>query len=86
MNNSSLKHRLHLIIQEADTPLGKTFDVVLLIAILASVVVVMLDSVASIRLQFARLFYILEWMFTIFFTIEYILRIYITKNPLKIMC
>jgi voltage-gated potassium channel len=83
MNNSSLKHRLHLIIQEADTPLGKTFDVVLLIAILASVVVVMLDSVASIRLQFARLFYILEWMFTIFFTIEYILRIYITKNPIK---
>jgi voltage-gated potassium channel len=39
--------------------------------------------VAPIREKFANLFYYLEWTFTIFFTIEYILRIYITKNPVK---
>ncbi len=83
MKNNSLRHRLHIIIQEADTPMGKAFDLLLLLAILASVIVVMLDSVAPIREKFANLFYYLEWTFTIFFTIEYILRIYITKNPIK---
>lgn len=83
MNKNSFKHKLHLIIQEADTPMGKAFDIMLLLAILASVVVVMLDSVGPIRSRFANLFYILEWMFTIFFTIEYFLRIYITKKPFK---
>ena len=44
----SIKHRLHVIITEADTPAGKAFDVILLVAILFSVLIVMLDSVASI--------------------------------------
>jgi len=79
----SLKHYLHIIIFEADTPLGKAFDILLLLAILASVFVVMLDSVASISVKYASLFFYLEWMFTIFFTIEYFLRIYITKNAFK---
>jgi len=80
---NSIKHHLHVIILEADTPMGKAFDIMLLLAILASVLVVMLDSVASISTKFASLFFYLEWMFTIFFTIEYFLRIYITKNPIK---
>jgi voltage-gated potassium channel len=80
---NSFKHRLHVIILEADTPMGKAFDIMLLLAILASVFVVMLDSVSSISTKFASLFFYLEWMFTIFFTIEYFLRIYITKNPIK---
>lgn len=80
---NNFKHQLHLIIQEADTPMGKLFDIMLLLAISASVLVVMLDSVASISVKFANLFFYLEWMFTIFFTIEYFLRIYITKNPFK---
>lgn len=80
---SSFKHQLHLIIQEADTPMGKAFDIILLLAILASVFVVMLDSVAFISNRFAQLFFYLEWTFTIFFTIEYFLRIYITRNPFK---
>lgn len=85
MNKSkeSIKHRLHTIINEADTPMGKAFDVLLLIAILLSVIIVMLDSVHSINEKFSKLFLILEWTFTIFFTIEYFLRIYITKNPFK---
>jgi len=80
---NSIKHHLHVIILEADTPMGKAFDIMLLLAILASVFVVMLDSVSSISTRFASLFFYLEWMFTIFFTIEYFLRIYITKNPIK---
>ncbi|NPD45914.1 MULTISPECIES: ion transporter [unclassified Lentimicrobium] len=85
MNKSkeSIKHKLHTIIQEADTPMGKAFDILLLIAILLSVIIVMLDSVHSINEKFSKLFFVLEWTFTIFFTIEYFLRIYITKNPFK---
>lgn len=79
----SIKHKLHTIIQEADTPMGKAFDVLLLIAILLSVIIVMLDSVHSINQKFSQVFLILEWTFTIFFTLEYFLRIYITKNPFK---
>jgi voltage-gated potassium channel len=83
MKNNSFKHKMHVIIQEADTPMGKLFDILLLVSILASVIIVMLDSVATIRERFTDLFFYLEWMFTIFFTIEYVLRVYITRNPLK---
>lgn len=83
MKTNSIKHKLHVIIQEADTPMGKAFDIILLLAILASVLIVMLDSVAPISKNYSSLFYYLEWIFTIFFTIEYFLRIYITKNPFK---
>lgn len=81
--NTSLKHHLHVIILEADTPYGKAFDIMLLLSILASVLVVMLDSVSSISEKFSTLFHYLEWMFTIFFTVEYLLRIYVTKKALK---
>jgi len=83
MKKNSIKHKLHVIIQEADTPMGKAFDIILLLAILASVLVVMLDSVASIHQKLSSIFYYLEWIFTVFFTIEYFLRIFITKNPFK---
>lgn len=77
------KERIHEIIFEADTPLGKTFDVILMIIILLSVGVVMLESVSSYEAKFGRLFFILEWVFTIFFTIEYALRLYCVYNPKK---
>lgn len=78
---TSWKYRLHEIIYEADTPLGRLFDIVLLILILLSVLTVMLESVKSIDLQFHRLFYVIEWIITIFFTIEYIARIITVKKP-----
>lgn len=83
MQNRSLKKRLHDIIFEADTPAGKAFDIILLIAILLSVIVVMLESVKKIDLRYATQFDQLEWMFTGLFTIEYALRIYVLKRPLK---
>lgn len=66
---------LHEIIYEADTPAGKLFDVVLLVAIVISVLAVVLESVNSIKLEFGDIFNILEWVFTVLFSIEYILRI-----------
>ncbi len=73
--------RLHEIIFEADTPAGKTFDILLLITIVMSIIVVMLDSVESIRMQHGQVLIILEWCFTILFTIEYILRLICVGKP-----
>ncbi len=78
-----LKEKIHEIIFEADTPIGKAFDIALLIFISASVVVVMLESVMPLQERFGQLFDILEWIFTIVFTIEYILRLYSVYKPIK---
>ena len=77
------KERIHQIIFEADTPKGKTFDIILLIAILLSVLIVMLESVVSIKERYGDLLLTIEWVFTILFTIEYFLRIYSIKKPSK---
>jgi voltage-gated potassium channel len=76
------KQKLHEVIFEADTPLGKAFDIFLIWAILASVVVVMLESVSSFDLKYGRVLNALEWIFTIFFTLEYFARIYSLKKPI----
>ncbi|MCB0630029.1 MAG: ion transporter [Saprospiraceae bacterium] len=78
-----VREKIHEIIFEADTPMGKLFDVVLLVLIAASVLVVMLESVNYINARYADLFFTLEWIFTIIFTIEYLLRIYSVYRPLK---
>ncbi len=77
---SHLRNRIHIIIEGTDTRSGKFFDIVLLIAILASVSVVMLDSVLYMRLQYGTLFYYAEWFFTVLFTIEYALRLFSAPN------
>ena len=81
--NTSWKRRLYVIIFGADTFWGKTFDVVLLIAILLSVIAVMLESVADIKLQYGDQLNIIEWFFTILFTIEYIARLIVATNRWK---
>lgn len=73
--------KLHDIIYEADTPLGKYFDIMLLVLIVLSVILVMLESVDSIDNRFHTLLYYGEWIITIFFTIEYIARIITVKKP-----
>ncbi len=77
------KEAYHEIIFEADTPRGKIFDIALILLILASVTIVMLETVKSIDLKFHTLFKVLEWVFTIVFTIEYLLRLHVTKRPMK---
>lgn len=79
----SYKHRLHEIIYEADTRSGKVFDVILLMAILASILFVMLESVKSFDEKYHAFLDIAEWVITILFSIEYILRIVSIKKPLK---
>ncbi|MEL7121616.1 MAG: ion transporter [Bacteroidota bacterium] len=83
MKRNRTKEKIHEIIFEADTLAGKVFDIGLLIAIIASILVVILESVNSINEQYNNLFNILEWAFTIIFTIEYILRLYCVYRPLK---
>ncbi len=80
---NNLKHKIHDVIFEADTPSGKLFDVLLLIFILLSLGVVMIDSVESYHNKYAHILLLAEWFFTILFSIEYILRIISVKKPLK---
>ena len=78
---SGLRHKLHEIIFEADTPAGKWFDVGLLVAIVLSIVVIMLESVADYRSAYGFELRVLEWFFTGLFTVEYILRLYSVARP-----
>ena len=77
------KITMHRVIFEADTPTGKLFDVILLWAIVLSVVAVMLETVDAISDRFRYALIISEWIFTILFSIEYILRILSVGKPLK---
>lgn len=78
-----LRHSIHVIIDGTDTPMGKAFDLVLLIAIIASVMVVMLDSVLIFNMKYGTFFYYAEWFFTLLFTFEYMLRWFSAPNRLR---
>ncbi|HKX13256.1 MAG TPA: ion transporter [bacterium] len=80
--SSKLRHKIHTVIFESETPAGNAFDVLLIFMILASVLVVVLESVDSIRMRFGGLIHVLEWFFTVCFTLEYLLRLYSVKRPL----
>lgn len=77
--------RLHQIVFGADTRAGKLFDVVLLWLIVASVVVVIVESIPNLNIQNRSLFFTLELIFTGLFTFEYLLRILVSPKPLKYM-
>lgn len=77
------RHQLHEIIFEADTAAGKAFDIALIACIVASVLAVMLESVNEIRVAYGGYLYAAEWLFTILFTIEYVLRLLCIGRPLK---
>lgn len=77
------RSRLSEIIFGTDTPAGKAFDVVLIWSIIFSVVIVVLESVHSIRDVYGEILYGIEWFFTILFTIEYILRLISVKRPVN---
>ena len=75
--------RLYTVIFEADTRAGRAFDLTLIAFILASVTVVVLDSMAPIHAQYNALFNGLEWAFTAVFTLEYIARLACVRHPLR---
>lgn len=76
------RSHLYEIIFGTDTPAGKTFDVVLIWSIIFSIVIVILESVHSIRSVYGGILYGLEWFFTILFTIEYLLRLISVRRRL----
>ena len=61
----------------------RNFDLILIAAILASMAVVMLDSVSAIKARWHDVLYVAEWAFTILFTLEYGLRLWTVKRPLR---
>lgn len=80
---SAWRLRLYEVIFEADTPAGKAFDVVLLLAIFLSILSVMLESVESINATYHRQLVAAEWFFTILFSIEYLLRLISVHQPMR---
>ena len=83
MAQPTLRDRVHEIIFEADTPVGKVFDITLLVLIILSVITVMLESSDQWHDVYGLAFFRLEWIFTILFTIEYALRLWVTRRPWK---
>ena len=81
--STSWRQWLYETIFETDTFAGRWFDILLIVSIILSVIAVMLDSVNSIRADWGRLLYILEWGFTLLFTIEYVLRLISIGKPVK---
>lgn len=80
---SRIKKNLYEIIFESETFEGKVFDFIMIVTILISLTVIILESVPKIRSDYQHILRILEWIFTLIFTIEYILRIYSAKNREK---
>jgi voltage-gated potassium channel len=77
------KERLRRIVFETDTAAGKTFDIILIIAILCSVLIVLLASVPSLQERFGLEFIIAEWIVTILFSAEYLARVVISPQRWK---
>ncbi|MBW1660096.1 MAG: ion transporter [Deltaproteobacteria bacterium] len=78
-----LKKKLNEIVFGTDTFSGKLFDIILIVFILVSVFSIILDSVPLFHRKYNEIFTILEWFFTIAFTIEYFLRLFISDRPIK---
>ena len=75
--------RWYTIIFEADTQAGRLFDKALIGIILLSIGIVMADSVEALHLVYGRGFLLMEWVFTVLFTVEYIARLVCTRRPLR---
>lgn len=80
---NSFREKLYTIIFESDTKAGRNFDLALIATIILSVVLVILESVNSYRVRYGEIFYLMEWILTIIFLAEYILRIYAVNKPSK---
>lgn len=82
-SNSRWRQRLHEVIFEADTAGGKAFDLTLIVCIALSIIVVMLDSIQDLHDRYGSLLYVVEWVFTLLFTAEYVLRLLSVGRPLR---
>lgn len=83
LHDEKLKRKLYVIIFESDTPAGKLFDVILIACILVSVLLVIIESLKGLPTYLTTPFVIMEFLFTGFFTFEYLTRIYCSPRPRK---
>lgn len=74
---------IYVVIFQSSTKWGRIFDISLLIAIVLSLVVVMLESISAYDAEYGRIFHVIEWVLTVLFSIEYVLRIVSIGKPLK---
>lgn len=82
-SGEGLRYRLFRIIFQHEHPIERNFDVALIVAILASVLVVILDSVPGIKLRWHEALFAAEWLFTGIFTAEYLLRLWVVRRSLR---
>ena len=75
------RREIYRVVFESDTQAGRLFDKLLVIAILASVIVVIADSVEGLHSKWYVAFEIAEWLFTALFTLEYLLRLTCLRRP-----
>ena len=75
------KEKLYDIIFEADTPAGKSFDIVLMVAILLSLILAFIESLPAVVHNWKQALLILEYVLTFFFTVEYVARLYCSPRP-----
>lgn len=82
-NISKWRAKIHEVIYGTHTRAGKLFDIILLIAIIFSIIIVMLESIEHLDNKYHSFFNVSEWIITILFTIEYILRVISVNKPQK---
>jgi voltage-gated potassium channel len=82
-DSSGWRSRLHEIVFESDTRAGRAFDLTLIWLIVLSLVVIMLESVRSIRENYGEALIVVEWIFTILFSFEYLMRLLSVRKPLR---
>jgi len=82
-SNRNWREELYVMVFQSDTKAGRRFDGILLLIILASIVIVMLDSIDKIHQNYANLLAYIEWGFTFVFAVEYLLRLYCSPKPLR---
>lgn len=80
MHNEALKRRIYIIIFESDTPAGKLFDVALILFILLSILIVITESIQGVSEVAGPFLRVAEYLFTFFFTAEYVLRLYCSPS------
>ncbi len=79
----TFRQKVNIIIYGTNTAYGRLFDLVLLGVIVASVIIVMLETVSGFDQKYHTELIVLEWIITLFFTIEYILRIISIRKPIR---
>ncbi len=82
-NFGQFRNRWHEIIFEAETFEGRLFDIVLLVAIIINIIILMFESIPGQSVQMKSIYYTLDWGFTVFFTVEYLMRLYTVHKPFR---